>query len=223
MASAKSTLKESQTRKLRQSLKKLENEAPLKSALSDPGEPMGLLAKALVGAGQSKAQNEKKAHCEEPTVIPGALHVTGELVVTSHVLVLGDVIAKEITIGEGGSLAVSGTLESKTLYCGGHLHVAKSLNSTLVTAFDCAHIRAASYQAALSVYYAYCALDAQKISGAHYNFEHGVESDDPQYLELVSRLPKACVSQKDADFGVLGIDFGKLMKVALLGKLTLRS
>lgn len=223
ISKAKTGIKEAEKKRVVKTLKKLGQKSPLSFALGDPGDEMGSLAKALLGLDTGQIQKEKELRLSDQMVVESSLKVSGRLSISNHVLVLGDVNAKEISIGEGGSLALTGNLTASSLYCGGHLHAPSKLESKLVTGFDGAHIRAENYVVGLSVLYAYCGLDAKKVSGPCYNFDHGVEADDPEYQELVARLPKSCVSKNEVEFGVLGIDFRKLIKLALSGKLKIKS
>lgn len=207
-----------QKKRVAKTLKQLGRDAPLRFALGEPGESMGLLAKFLVPSPGQKVRVESKLTLEDPQVVESPMDVTGELLVTAHVLVLGDVTAREITIEEGGSLAVAGSLRSRSVYCGGQLHVAGDLTCNLLTGFDGGDVHAGEVDVGLAIQYADCALEADRIRGQRFNLEHGVESTEPEYRAAEKAVPKNCLT-KDADLGVHRIDFSKLIRAATSGKL----
>jgi hypothetical protein len=192
---------------------------PLVAALGDPGEPMGVLSRALVGLrGGAPARAEESLHIRETAVIESDLEIDGELLITDHVLVLGDVRAGELTIDETGSLAVAGDASARATHCGAQLQIAGVLDSRLVTAFDGGYLRAATIRTDLAIFYAYSGFDAGEVEGSAFTLDHGVEVDDPKYLAAEGSIAEELLADGEADFGVGRIDFRRLIEAARAGE-----
>lgn len=198
-----------------------ESDLPLKNVLRDPDRPIRLLARALQGAGSGQTRKEMELSISRQTVVEDSLEVTGELLITNHVLVLGDVRAKQISIDEGGSLAVAGNVEARSVYCGGFLHVTGDLQSRLLVGFDGGVAHCNRILTELTLMHMYCSVDANEHPGPKFIIDQ-VELDDAEYLQIEEKIHSSCLSEEEADFGVGRIDFRLLIKAAQKGAAFLR-
>lgn len=196
---------------------------PLTAALGDPSGPMATLAQLLVGLrGDAPARAEAALHVDRTAVIESGLAVDGELLITDHVLVLGDVAAAEVTVDETGSLAVTGDVTARATYVGGYLQLAGTLSSRLITGFDGGYIRAARIACDLLILYAYSGYDAGSVAGHAFTLDHGIDAGDPGYQAAEKLVAESCLAEDEARFGVGRIDFRKLIQAAVAGERFLR-
>lgn len=182
--------------------------------------PLALLLRdAAIEAPVSK--RIKKLDVTEARLITGDLHVAGKLTVESTLVVLGNVEAQTILVGEGGTLVVGGNLKACVAGGDGWLLVNGDLDADLVCcAYEAGELGVNGTLRALLAVSSNHGVRIVKNEASNFFDLWDPSPKSKKYQELLSRItPKAVLPEdEDADFGVLQVDFHRLMKLAQSGK-----
>lgn len=185
------------------------------------------LALLLEGApGEAPESKEvEKLRVKKGQLITGDLHVKGTLAVESNLVVVGNLEAGRITVGEGGSLAVGGNLKARALDGDGWILVRGDVDADLV----CGYYEAGEFGVAGTLRSRLAVFSNHGAAVAKNEAQHFFDLWDPspkskKYQELLKLVsPKAVLPEdEDADMGVLQVDFRPLLKLAEAGKPFLR-
>ncbi|AGC43879.1 hypothetical protein MYSTI_02563 [Myxococcus stipitatus DSM 14675] len=221
-------------------LKKLEGESLLSSLAKDLKKAAGASASELVeglthpvsayplalllrdaATEAPSSKRIKKLDVTESRLVTGDLHVEGKLIVDSTLVVLGNVEARTVLVGEGGTLVVGGHLQACVAGGEGWLLVNGDLEADLVCcAYEAGELGVNGTLRALLAVSSNHGVRIVKNEASNFFDLWDPSPKSKKYQELLSHVsPKAVLPEdEDADFGVLQVDFHKLMKLALSGK-----
>lgn len=183
---------------------------------SDPSEPLYLLAAILRDAGKIEREklDDTPDHIEEETVFEGSLELDGELIIDSHVLVLGDLKANTITLEEAGSLAVVGDVTAACICGEGWFHApGKTKAGLILGVYEAGAFLCGTVETPLLLTSNHGA-DVEALEGRQVDLQDA-DVDDEDYKEVEAILVEAALSDaEENDYGVGRIDFRKLSKLA---------
>ncbi|MFY1832301.1 hypothetical protein ACN47A_40770 [Myxococcus fulvus] len=202
---------------------------PVAKLVENLSHPVATYALALLLKGApgdaSPRTDKKKLSVKKGQLIAGDLRVEGQLVVESHLVVVGNLEARSVTVGESGSLAVGGNLKARRLDGDGWILVHGDVEADLV----CGYYEAGEFGVAGTLRSQLTVFSNHGAAIAKNESQHFFDLQDPspkskKYKELLARVSPTAVlpEDEDADVGVLQVDFIPLLKRAEAGKPFLR-